>query len=80
MNSGILDPAEAANKIRETPLQRIGKSEDMAGPALFLASRAGSWMTGEVYAAGGCRALGFYGKSENSPGFETPPLTFGSKL
>jgi NAD(P)-dependent dehydrogenase (short-subunit alcohol dehydrogenase family) len=31
-----------------TPLGRIGAPEDMAGIAIFLASRAGAWVTGTV--------------------------------
>ena len=31
-----------------TPLKRIGRADDMAGIALFLASRAGSYLTGAV--------------------------------
>lgn len=31
-----------------TPLRRIGRPDDMAGIALFLASRAGSYLTGTV--------------------------------
>jgi len=31
-----------------TPLRRIGEPEDIAGAAVFLASRAGRWMTGQV--------------------------------
>ena len=31
-----------------TPLQRIGRPDDMAGIALFLASRAGAYLTGTV--------------------------------
>jgi len=30
------------------PMGRIGEPEDMAGVAIFLASRAGAWLTGAV--------------------------------
>ena len=33
---------------RSAPLKRIGRPDDMAGVALFLASRAGSYLTGTV--------------------------------
>ncbi len=33
---------------RRTPLRRIGEPEDIAGAAVFLASRAGAWMTGQT--------------------------------
>lgn len=33
---------------RRTPLRRIGEPEDIAGAAVFLASRAGRWMTGQT--------------------------------
>jgi len=42
-NEEILSKAESA-----TPLRRIGEPEDIAGAAVFLASRAGRWMTGQV--------------------------------
>ena len=31
-----------------TPLRRIGEPEDIAGAAVFLASRAGDWITGQT--------------------------------
>jgi NAD(P)-dependent dehydrogenase (short-subunit alcohol dehydrogenase family) len=34
--------------IESTPLRRIGRDDDMAGVAVFLASRAGSYLTGAV--------------------------------
>ncbi len=33
---------------RMMPLKRIGRPDDMAGPAIFLCSRAGSFLTGTV--------------------------------
>ena len=39
--------------LHETPLQRIGMSDDLAGLAVFLASEASSHMTGSVYVVDG---------------------------
>jgi NAD(P)-dependent dehydrogenase (short-subunit alcohol dehydrogenase family) len=36
-----------------TPLRRIGEPEDIAGAAVFLASKAGSWMTGQTIVVDG---------------------------
>jgi NAD(P)-dependent dehydrogenase (short-subunit alcohol dehydrogenase family) len=33
---------------RRTPLRRIGDPDDIAGAAVFLAGRAGNWMTGQT--------------------------------
>jgi NAD(P)-dependent dehydrogenase (short-subunit alcohol dehydrogenase family) len=33
---------------KRTPLRRIGEPDDIAGAAVFLASRAGNWMTGQT--------------------------------
>jgi NAD(P)-dependent dehydrogenase (short-subunit alcohol dehydrogenase family) len=33
---------------KRTPLRRIGDPDDIAGAAVFLAARAGSWMTGQT--------------------------------
>ncbi len=38
-----------------TPLKRLGKPEDLVGAALFLASEASAFMTGQtIYVDGGC--------------------------
>ena len=41
-----------------TPLRRIGRPEDMAGVALYLAGRAGAYVSGVVIAVDGGRTLG----------------------
>ena len=35
------------------PMGRVGQPEDMAGISVFLASRASSWITGQVIAVDG---------------------------
>jgi len=40
-----------------TPLRRIGEPEDIAGLAVFLASRAGSFITGQSIVADGGRTI-----------------------
>ncbi len=42
------DPKIAKQRIAATPLRRLGEPEDVAGAAVFLASRAGSWITGQT--------------------------------
>jgi NAD(P)-dependent dehydrogenase (short-subunit alcohol dehydrogenase family) len=42
------DAETLAGAEAKTPLRRIGEPEDIAGAAVFLASRAGRWMTGQV--------------------------------
>ena len=41
-----------------TPLRRIGEPEDIAGAAVFLASRASRWMTGQVVVIDGGVTIG----------------------
>jgi NAD(P)-dependent dehydrogenase (short-subunit alcohol dehydrogenase family) len=38
---------------RRTPLRRIGEPEDIAGPAVFLASDASRYMTGHMVVVDG---------------------------
>src|SRR5947208_2437624 len=48
------NPDMIANVMRHTPLNRAGKPEDIAGPAVFLASDMSAYVTGcSIMAAGG---------------------------
>ncbi|HTW84106.1 MAG TPA: SDR family oxidoreductase [Candidatus Sulfotelmatobacter sp.] len=42
------DPQIYANAVKHYPLRRIGEPDEIAGAAIFLASRAGAFMTGQV--------------------------------
>ncbi|MFC4650093.1 SDR family oxidoreductase [Streptomyces mangrovi] len=44
----LSDPAQRDRLMSAIPLGRIGRAEDMTGVALFLASRAGAYVTGTV--------------------------------
>jgi 2-deoxy-D-gluconate 3-dehydrogenase len=51
MNRAARDHAEAVAAL--TPLKRIGTDEDMAGAAIFLASRVGDYVVGDTIAVDG---------------------------
>ena len=42
------DPANLKRRTRDSPLQRIGEPDEIAGAAVFLASRAAGFMTGQT--------------------------------
>jgi NAD(P)-dependent dehydrogenase (short-subunit alcohol dehydrogenase family) len=42
------DPVIYKKRTRDTPLKRIGEPDEIAGAAVFLASSAGSFMTGQT--------------------------------
>jgi NAD(P)-dependent dehydrogenase (short-subunit alcohol dehydrogenase family) len=51
------DPGMQAWGQTNTPLKRLGVPEDLVGAAIFLASRASAWMTGQIlYVDGGFSA------------------------
>ncbi|HZD24776.1 MAG TPA: SDR family oxidoreductase [Alphaproteobacteria bacterium] len=47
------NPEVAKKRINATPLRRLGEPEDLAGIAVYLASKAGSWTTGQTFAVDG---------------------------
>lgn len=52
------NPDMVAAAMRHTPLNRVGNPEDIAGPAVFLASDLSSYVTGHIIMAdGGYRAV-----------------------
>ena len=51
MNRAARDQADMVAS--RTPLRRIGRDEDMAGTAIFLASRAGDYVVGDTIAVDG---------------------------
>jgi NAD(P)-dependent dehydrogenase (short-subunit alcohol dehydrogenase family) len=51
MNRAARDQADAV--AARTPLRRIGRDDDMAGTAIFLASRAGDYVVGDTIAVDG---------------------------
>ena len=44
---------DVAHLPTRTPMRRIGRDEDMAGAAIYLASRAGDYVVGETIAVDG---------------------------
>ena len=53
------DPERLASALESYPLGRIGEPEDIAGAAVFLASRAGNFMTGQTLVIdGGTTVMG----------------------
>jgi NAD(P)-dependent dehydrogenase (short-subunit alcohol dehydrogenase family) len=52
------DPARAENFARLYPLRRLGDPEDVAGIAVLLASRAGTFMTGQTVVVDGGGTIG----------------------
>ena len=47
------DEERAADRLARTPLRRLGEPEDIAGIAVYLASDAGRWTTGQSFVVDG---------------------------
>ncbi len=47
------NPAMLKEALRGTPMERIGEPEELAGAACFLASKAGTYMTGQMMVVDG---------------------------
>ncbi len=52
------NPVILGKAVETAPLQRIGEPDEIAGAAVFLASRAGSFMTGQTMVIDGGRLAG----------------------
>ena len=49
----LADPAFKAGIVGRIPLGRVGETDDIAGPAIFLCSDAAAFITGQVIVADG---------------------------
>ncbi|MCL4507682.1 MAG: SDR family oxidoreductase [Chloroflexi bacterium] len=78
-NNGLVDRMQASPALRDTflrgiPMGRLGRSEEIKGPAVFLASDASSWVTGIILPMdGGNLAKNAGGSHPGMPG-ETASL------
>ena len=52
------DPEILRKRVKDSPLPRIGEPDEIAGAAVFLASPAGSFTTGQVFVIDGGVTIG----------------------
>lgn len=54
LNQKLLDESERGHELKmRTPMNRFGKTEELVGAAIFLASEASSFITGEILVVDG---------------------------
>jgi NAD(P)-dependent dehydrogenase (short-subunit alcohol dehydrogenase family) len=59
MNRAYWDTPPGKALMSRVPMQRLGQETDLDGPAVFLASDASSYMTGQIIGLDGGHAVGF---------------------
>ncbi|MGZ0188244.1 MAG: SDR family NAD(P)-dependent oxidoreductase [Alphaproteobacteria bacterium] len=59
MNRAYWDTPPGKALMSRVPMQRLGQEADLDGPAVFLASDASSYMTGQIIGLDGGHAVGF---------------------
>jgi len=57
----VNNPSVGGSVIKQTPLKRVGRPDDIAGAAVYLASDAASFVTGEVLVIDGGLTIGTVG-------------------
>ena len=63
--SDINDPSSNIHLAKESPARRAGGEEDMIGTAIWLSSKAGSFMDGKIVRIDGGRLLMLRGVISN---------------
>jgi NAD(P)-dependent dehydrogenase (short-subunit alcohol dehydrogenase family) len=53
LNAALLDGPRGREFLMRTPMQRFGRLEELVGAAIYLASDASTFVTGQVFAVDG---------------------------
>lgn len=60
----VNDPTSNFHLAGETPAKRVATEEDMVGTAIFLSSKAGAYMDGQIVRVDGGRLLTLRGANK----------------